>query len=155
MTGSQNEVTTQQLLKLPFFYDASKDDLEYLLEFLNVKKFEPNRYVYKEGDESKSIFFILDGSVKVKKKISAGEEELLAEIEAPQIIGEMAIISPERRSTSVISLTNLIVAELSCESFEELIHLRPKFTVSMIKKIANALNLKLKKQNIPYINIFY
>lgn len=149
------KLTIEQIARIPFFNDLKDEYLVELAEVMTLHRFEANKYVFKEGDDQNSIYFIIEGSVKVLKNSKDDQEELLAELKTPQIFGEMALISHGRRSASVITSTELVVAELTYYSFEKLINSKPKLAVNIIKKIANTLNTRLKQINTAYINTIY
>ncbi|MFH0702906.1 MAG: cyclic nucleotide-binding domain-containing protein [bacterium] len=148
-----NKLTERDVARIPFFYDVREDDLEKLAEILNLRKFNANQYIFKEGDIQTGMYFIMDGTVKVLKKNDKGNEVLLAELQAPQIFGEMALIDRGRRSASVITLNDLIVAELTWDNFENLLVTKPKIAVHIIRKIALTLSLRLRNVSISLAHI--
>ncbi|MDD3149838.1 MAG: cyclic nucleotide-binding domain-containing protein [Candidatus Gastranaerophilales bacterium] len=130
---------------IPFFYDFKKEDLIKILKFLQVRKISSGRYVFKEGDSPRGMYFILKGSVKIKKKLSQNEEILINELDALNFFGETSLIDGRRCAASVITKSNFEAAELSCENFEKLCELHPKMGLNITKKIAHTVILKLRK----------
>jgi len=142
----------KELARMPFFYIFSREDLEILSHIVTVKNFGANRYIVKEGDEQSEMYFILQGKVSVLKKDYQGNEDVLAELVYPHIFGEMALVSGGLRSASIKSITDIIVAEVTCENFESLIESQPKLALKFIRRIADTINSKLQKLNINYVD---
>jgi CRP-like cAMP-binding protein len=138
------KLSINEISKLPFFYDLSLQEKEILSNYLIIREIEPNRYVFKEGDSPKGIYFILNGSVKVMKRTSPESEEFLGELASPNFFGEMALIDHRRKAASVITITQFRAAKLTCENFEIMAKKHPEIAINIIRKIAHTLSLKLR-----------
>ncbi len=66
------------------------------------KKFSQGEYIIKEGDPGDFIAMITSGSADIVRKIN-GVNERIRIVSTGQIIGEMAVLSKEPRSASVIA----------------------------------------------------
>ncbi|MCK7485716.1 MAG: cyclic nucleotide-binding domain-containing protein [Bacillus subtilis] len=149
-----DRLTLQQICQIPFFKEINRDILENFIKIIEVHNFRKGSYIFDEGSEADAMFFILCGSVKVIKRTFRGNETFLAEINAPDFFGEMALIDRGKRSTSVIAHTDVSLGVLRWmyldKAFESY---NSELAVYTYKKIAQELSLKLRKLNSKYIHI--
>ena len=97
----------------------------------------------------------MDGSVIVLKNTEDGEQEQLAQFNAPQVIGEMALISPGKRSASIMTINPVTVTILSCSSFEKIIKRKPVLAINILRKAGNTVCTRLKKTNQTYVKVIH
>src|SRR5438552_2614755 len=78
------------------FRDLSPQEINHIVTLMSEKIYYDNETILKENESGSSLFYILDGSVLVKKK---GYD--LAEISAGNCFGEINFlkISPQRTAT--------------------------------------------------------
>jgi len=155
MMRNSRELTINEIVRIPFFNDLSDEDLKLLTEMLELYYYEEDKYIFKEGEVQDSMFFIMNGSVKVLKKAEDESNELLARFDAPQVIGEMALISPGTRSASIMSITPVTVARFGCTSFEKIIKKRPDLAINILRKAGDTVCTRLKKANQTYVKVIH
>ena len=94
----------EPLDKIPFFesfHDGHLNDILYSSYFIQADKGDA---IIKEGQEDARIFILLAGKMDVTK---GGER--IAKIETPgEIFGELAVVSDEKRSASVVATTSTL-----------------------------------------------
>jgi len=155
MTRSQKELTIDEIARIPFFNDLSDDDLKLLSQMLELYYYGKDHYIFKEGEIQDSLFFIMDGSVIVLKNTENGDEEQLAQFDAPQVIGEMALISPGTRSASIMTISPVTIVRFGCASFEKIIKQKPMLAINILKKAGNTVATRLKKANQTYLKTIH
>lgn len=110
---------------------------EFLKKF--GKRFPPETYLAKEGDEGQTMFLINSGKLAVIKKTPAGEK-ILATLKSGEFFGEMALVGEQtHRAATVKSLTEVSVLELNRVAFEALIRRSPEIAMKVIAVLANRL----------------
>ena len=84
----------------------------------------------------------MSGKVQAIKNLGAENEIILGELNRGEIIGEMALITGEKRSASIKAtrLTRLIY--ISKESFEKVMYNNPKALMEVSKQLINRIKLK-------------
>ena len=82
---------------------------EMLREFPGAKTVthEAGKLFFREGSKADNCYLILQGKVQILKKIRNGETIPLANVKPGEFLGEMAMLSGERRSASAIALTRV------------------------------------------------
>jgi CRP-like cAMP-binding protein len=82
---------------------------ELLREFAGAKtvSYEAGTVIFKEGSRAESCYVITHGKVQILKKTRNGEKVPLAVVKTGEFLGEMAMLSGDRRSASATALTKV------------------------------------------------
>ena len=93
---------------------------EAFLTAAHKKKYARDKTIIFAGEESESIYFILEGSVTVLIEDDSGHEIIVAYLNEGEFFGEMAMFSEGPRTAWVKAKTDCEVAELSYRKFIDL-----------------------------------
>jgi CRP/FNR family cyclic AMP-dependent transcriptional regulator len=77
--------------------------------------------IFKEGSKAESCCLVIQGRVQIFKKTQRSGKVLLAEVKAGEFLGEMAMLSGERRSASAVALTRVKAIVIQYDEFETLL----------------------------------
>ena len=142
-----NTLTPKLLAQIPFFKDLKHEYIEMLSEKMEVFEANKGQLIISEGDTSKRMYFIIEGTVKVSRKTYKGQTENICELSAPNYFGEMSIIDGGPRSASVETQTNAIIAELKWDDVGYLFDDKPEIMCYILKNIGNTLSMRLRRVN--------
>ena len=99
--------------------------LEKLLSHAHKKTHPAKKVIIHEGDDSGSLYYIIEGSVSVQAESESGEEIILAHLNAGDFFGESGLfdLSEEdvKRSAWVHSRTSCVIAEISYSEFRKIV----------------------------------
>ena len=95
-----------------------------------------------EGDNSREAILIHAGKVAVYKRLDHGEKKL-AELDAGNLIGEMAYLLNETRTASIRAETEVVALVLPPEMLEELM----RFSAPLSRRIIGTLAQRLMRMN--------
>ncbi|MDG2299573.1 MAG: cyclic nucleotide-binding domain-containing protein [Planktomarina sp.] len=107
------------------------------------KSFTDGEYIFREGESAAYAYVIKSGTVEITKHSAAGEQ-VLAELTAPTIFGEMALIDGNPRSAGARANTNTVVTEVTAAAFVKYLKQNPESAVRIMKNISN--NLRTSNQ---------
>lgn len=136
---------SEVLRKVPFFQTLGKDGIDFIVERLKFKPFEANALICKAGDPGDKMYIIINGEVKVVVTSEGGEENLIAKLTTGDYFGEMALLTGEPRSASVITTEGAEMFILNQSDFDVIIERFPSITLSMGKIMSQRLRETLKK----------
>jgi CRP-like cAMP-binding protein len=138
-------VQQEILAKLPAFKAFSADEIKELSERLNIEEVEPQRTVFNEnqiGDDS--MYFILEGAVKIVKK-TKNEEKVLANLKAGDFFGEMSMLLPAPRSASAVTIKQSSLIRLSDRDYNDFKKTKPAIVVKFNDIFIGALIHRLRE----------
>jgi CRP/FNR family transcriptional regulator, cyclic AMP receptor protein len=97
----------------------------------------------KEGDlllnrdsESRDIFFVLRGKVRIVNYSNSGREIAFAVAGPGEYFGELAAIDGQPRSATVVALEECRLATLAPQAFRETLERHPKVALQVMEKLA-------------------
>ena len=94
--------------------------------------------VFNEGDQSKSLYFVKRGVVRIFKKKGVGSIEIES-IRAGQVLGELAFFDNQPRSASAEAITQVEMIEISKAALEDVTSKVPEWFSALIKTITSRL----------------
>lgn len=136
---------SEVLKKVPFFRTLGKDGIGFIVERLKFKPYEKNETICKSGDPGDKMFIIISGTVKVVVSSDDGEEKIIASLAGGDYFGEMALLTGEPRSASVITTEPSEMFILSKTDFDVIVERFPSITLSMGKIMSQRLRDTLQK----------
>lgn len=120
--------------------EASLLDVARIME---IEEYERGEEFIKKGGIAENMYIIKSGKVEVHH-----DGSVLAVLGEKEIVGELAILAPIRRTASVTALTDVIVYSIGREFFMDLLYEKPELMSDIIEvligRIIN-LNDELRK----------
>lgn len=123
--------------QMDLFKQLSEVTRKAILSKVQGIRMPANTEIVEYMDQSKSVFFIMEGQIRVDMKAVSGRQITYQILSAGQIFGELAAIDNLPRSASVFSETDCLLAGLSGEQFSELVEQHPDFAVMIMNRLAN------------------
>ena len=137
--GEQDSDTTELIESSPFLTKLPEKSLEKAIGHVVTRNHPSNRVILLENDWGGSVYFILDGWVKIRTYNLDGKEVTLNILGKGEIFGEMAALDEVPRSTDVITLTATKISSIPANDFMELIHTEPLAGMSLAQLMAKRL----------------
>lgn len=121
-------------------------NLELFLSHCSRRKYPARSTIICAGDNSDSLFYIIEGSVSVLLEDNEGREMVVAYLNKGEFFGEMGIFETDKiRSASVKTKTACEIAEISYDKFKTLIKSEPSFMIDLSKQMAKRLKQTTQK----------
>ena len=108
------------------FIGLNHSVLKDLESKLSVEMVNSGNYLVNQGEESDSLHIIISGRLQVVTEQPDKSLKIWAELGRGQTVGEMGILTGEKRSASVYALRDTLVAKLSKKSFYRLVSIYPE-----------------------------
>ena len=136
-----NDRIAMALAKSNPFQSLSYESIAALADGCRFVRFEPKQQIIGYLEESTNVFFIVSGSVRVAIHSTLGKEVSYRDLEAGEMFGELAAIDGEKRSASVISLTDTIVVSMPQETFRTAFRTHPSVAEAVLKRLTNTVRM--------------
>ena len=105
----------------------------------NVQSLGNHEIIFREGDQGKHMYVILDGNVEIRKRTGEKTTRTMITLKKGDIFGEMAVVEGKGRSATAIASTDCRLLRLDEASFYDLVKKNPDFAVKMIKTLSSRL----------------
>ncbi len=104
------------------FLDRLTEPQRSQLAAVGVERtFQPGAYLCFEGDESRSVFVLLEGLVRIERTTTAGRRVLLTLSGDGELFGELGVLDPSPRSAAVQAIDETRCIEIQAADFEQLV----------------------------------
>ena len=112
------ELNVADHLKLvPIFSGLPPAALDELARSARLRRFPAGQVIFSEGDPGDYLVVLEEGHLKVCRYSSSGEEIVLAVVEPPACLGELALIDGAPRDATIIAQRPVVVWLVSRETF--------------------------------------
>jgi CRP/FNR family transcriptional regulator, cyclic AMP receptor protein len=122
-----------------FFQGLSLELVDRMIAQVVVQRHEANQVILLENDWGSSIYFILDGWVKVRTHNLDGKEITLNVLGRGEMFGEMAALDEVPRSTDVMTLVATQIGNIPAQDFIDVTQSEPKAGVRLAQMMARRL----------------
>ena len=134
------QLNTNELIRsAPFFEKLPEETVERAIAQVVVRWHPSNQVILLENDWGSSVYFILEGWVKIRTYNLDGKEVTLNIIGKGELFGEMAPLDEVPRSTDVITLAPTLIGNMPATDFVHLIHTEPKAGIQLAQLMARRL----------------
>jgi CRP/FNR family transcriptional regulator, cyclic AMP receptor protein len=143
----------QELLQTAvFFAELPEVPRRLALAHAVVRSHPANQMILLENDWGGSVYFVLSGWLKIRTYNIDGKEITLNIVGKGEIVGEMAALEQAPRSTDVLSLTPVTIANIPAEDFVQLLKSEPLAGVRLAQLMGRRLRqinrrLRLRESN--------
>jgi CRP-like cAMP-binding protein len=128
-----------ELRQLTLFQSLSEEDLALVGQQVTVRRVGIHQPVFHIGDVGDSMYFVRFGEVKVVLPTEGGGEMILARLGRNQYFGEMALLTGEPRSASVITALDSEFFVLTKEGFDALFRHHPALALNLSHTLSQRL----------------
>jgi len=122
-----------------FFSGLPETSVEQALAHVVVRNHPANQMLLLENDWGSSVYFILEGWVKIRTYNLDGKEVTLNILGRGELFGEMAALDEVPRSTDVITLVPTVIGNMPAQDFVQLLNSEPKSGVRLAQLMARRL----------------
>ncbi len=133
------------------------DSLKRIAAICKRKTYKKRTYIIKEGDYGDDLFIIINGEIEIIKKTMQDEEYTVATLDASTegiSVGELALIDNDRRSASVLAVTDCECLVIDRDDFINFGDKNPRAGLMITRAIASLLSANLRKANEDVITLF-
>lgn len=127
------------IMSAPFFQGLPETAIELASTHLVTRAHPANQVILLENDWGGSVYFIIEGWVKIRTYNLEGKEVTLNILGKGELFGEMAALDEVPRSTDVITLTTTMIGSMPAQDFVKLLQAEPMAGVRLAQLMARRL----------------
>ena len=128
------------------FNFLSAEETEELCSYLELREWQTDAVVMKEGAVEDYVGFLIEGKLAVKKKTGYWDKHIIiAVLEKGAMVGEGAFIDSGPRSNDVIAMEPSRILVLSAPKMDELILNNPLLAVKLMQRMLFIMSIRLRK----------
>lgn len=123
----------------PFFSELTPEAAEDAASQVVTRRHPANQVILLENDWGNSVYFILEGWVKIRTYNLDGKEVTLNILGKGEVFGEMAPLEEVPRSTDVITLVPTTIGNMPAQHFVSLLNTEPSSGLYLARLMAKRL----------------
>ena len=120
------------LKQLSLFAGLSDEEARLIEQHSMPRTFAKNTIIVSEGDQTDSLYIVLDGRLKVYCCDENGKEVTLTDLKKGDYFGEIALFDGDVRSASVVSMTASKCLVINQMAFKDAFTQHPELAFKMI-----------------------
>jgi CRP-like cAMP-binding protein len=136
--------TSEVIRRVPIFQGLSEIQVDRMLGACHVVNLNDGETAFSEGDESNSMLILLLGQLEVRSQTGV----VLASIDQNGVVGEMGVLTGERRSATVVALGVCTVLVISRTDLNTLIDEDKDIGFQIYRNVTRILIDRLRDNNI-------
>jgi small-conductance mechanosensitive channel/CRP-like cAMP-binding protein len=123
------------LATVQLFHSLSPEELRLLAEDLWPASYAVGEKITRQGAVAHWLYILTSGKVEIRR-LKDEEHQLVARLEAPDIIGEMGLMTGAPRGADVVAMTPCECLRLGKPAFEKVLSARPEIAKELASKLA-------------------
>jgi CRP/FNR family transcriptional regulator, cyclic AMP receptor protein len=136
---SRDSHETSLIQSAPFFKGLAEDVVDKATAHVVIRNHPANQVILLENDWGTSVYFILEGWVKIRTYNIDGKEVTLNILGKGELFGEMAPLDEVPRSTDVITLMPTVIGNMPAQDFVQLLNTEPQSGIRLAQLMARRL----------------
>lgn len=137
-------VAPGELRTIGLFGGLTDEHLEHLANTLEVLNPPPGETLFREGDQGRDMFVVLEGEVEILKRTRAGTDARVALLGPGDWFGEMSILDIQPRSATVRGLAPSRLLRIRTVDLEALYRQDVKAYSLVVLNLARELSRRLR-----------
>jgi CRP-like cAMP-binding protein len=128
------------LTSIPLFSALSREEIAKVLGKLEKKVFSSGATIFSQGDAGDAFYLIESGNVQVVLQTPGAQPETVAVLGGLDWFGEMALLSGEPRSATIVAVKDTSAWRLTREDWFELIDKHPTWLLHFCATLSKRLS---------------
>lgn len=144
-----------RLANVPLFAGLPASILDELVQGSRVRRYPAGQLLWSEGDPGDALLVLEEGQLRVGRMAADGREAVLAVMEAPAALGELALLDGAPRDASVVAQRPVVVRLVPRSTFVEMLRREPALAEALLRTLAgmvrvgNARHARLVGLDVP------
>jgi CRP-like cAMP-binding protein len=126
----------EAMAKTPLLESIAEGTVRRLTESGTVRQYRRGTYLFHQGDDSPSVFFLWKGRVEISSISVTGHRQLHTTLDGPQFFGELGVLGEMPRTATAIALEDTTVWVATGETFLRFLTDHPDVSRSLLAALA-------------------
>ena len=146
-------IKVEDLKKQVLLQGLTKEEYTKLTSILEIKNYDKDKTIFKEGDASEGIYLIKKGRVRISQSIPGERIRTLVIFREGNYFGDISVLEKRAHSATATALTAadlflFRLEKLECRADENLL-----LSCHILKKLALIASKNLRQMNRKYLRL--
>src|SRR5438270_10308213 len=125
MSSSRRARALERFSENSLFEGIDADVLLKITPRIGVLHMRAGEVIFREGDAGDSLYLVGEGSVKISKPGSAGEQEIVDYVDPGNFFGATSLLAGEPHSATATAVEPALIGAVKEETFQRILELAP------------------------------
>lgn len=131
----------------PMFHKFSREEFNQFMEIATTERYPQDTVMFTVDDEPRGLYFLLEGKVQITKIKQGRPPRVIAEIEAPTVLGELAMLVHRVRTSTATTLSPTTVLLFNQRDYNRLIEENSLMAFKLSRNMGIMLAHKIELMN--------
>jgi len=137
--ATSNDFVMARLADAPIFEALPRDELARLAEEVELVTLIAGSTLTEQGDEADGAYVLVSGRLRAFTSQPDSSVAAVGDIAAGELVGEMALLSSNKRNATVQALRDSQLLFINASTFEQILETSPKATLAVARGLVNRL----------------
>ena len=129
----------------------SDEEIGLISGIADIRTFDAGEELIRYGERSNDVYVLCDGIVRILTPVG----DVLGEIKAGAVVGEIALLDDAPRSATVVARTAGTLAVLPAERLHTLMANRPTLELGLLRNLSRALCTLIRRSNVQLEKFYF
>lgn len=140
---------------ISIFSDLTDEEIRVLKDFLDLREYAPNEVIYTEGEKGDSLNIIIEGKVRINKRMVEGDQFCISTLKEGDVFGIMSFLDGSKHDATIVSDQKTVLMVLEREDFNNLYSSSPLIAAKVLKRLAMHLASIVRNMNTQYMDLMH
>lgn len=132
--------------------DLTHLEANFLASLSTARRFAGGETIFRESERGTTLYFVVDGEVRISKNIPGSGEEALAILHPGEVFGEMALVDGRPRSADAVAHENDVeLLEVPAAVVSRLLDIDGLSSSVLLEKLCRTLARRLRSLNAKIV----
>ncbi|MBN1938660.1 MAG: cyclic nucleotide-binding domain-containing protein [Candidatus Aminicenantes bacterium] len=122
-----------------YFGEIDEENCSFIESCFSWVHLDRGRTLFSEGDESDGLYILVHGFLHITAREPSGAVRVVGSVYRGEIVGEMAILSGEKRTATVSAVRDCDLVRLTKDDFLEINKAYPEFSLTIMRTLVKRL----------------
>lgn len=140
---------------ISIFSDLTDEEIRVLKDFLDLREYAPNEVIYTEGEKGDSLNIIIEGKVRINKRMVEGDQFCISTLKEGDVFGIMSFLDGSKHDATIVSDQKTVLMVLEREDFNNFYSSSPLIAAKVLKRLAMHLASIVRNMNTQYMDLMH
>ena len=128
------------------FGDFDETFLQLMLRHLRWVHVKGGEVLFHQGDRDQTLYIVVGGRLRVLREDELGETQVLGDMRRGETLGEMALMTGEPRTATIVAVRDSLLVGLARDGYEQVISAYPLVSMRVARFIIERIRPSLSKR---------
>jgi CRP-like cAMP-binding protein len=144
-----------EIEKISIFSELNSQEIDILKGLLDLREYAPNEVIYTEGEEGDSLNIIIEGKVRINKRMVEGDQFCISTLKEGDVFGIMSFLDGSRHDATIVADQKTSLLVLRRTDFDGLYSSNPIIAAKILKRLAIHLASIVRNMNTQYMDLMH